>query len=1301
MIRAEYFMRDPRISHSTRLIRKPDISIILPTYCRGESGLLKRAIDSVLSQSLASFELIVMDDGSTDGTADLLSAYVKSDDRVIHVRHDNNCGLPALRVNEGLLMARGDICAYQFDDDLWANTFLANVAGELRKNPRYEVAYGLCKSTYDGSQHMLGGPFNYAQLLAGNFIANNTVVHRRTVFERLGGYDMHLVMRRLCDWDLWMRWARDAAFLSVHDEVMSTVDGGLIDSLAKTVSVDNFLVRAQMALDRNGSLRPGALKSYPIDNLDHLKHLGERKVNDAWRQQVAPFQSKFRHIWTAVRPPRPKPLHVLVVKAHFDITIDITINNFADMLAGDFVFTFVPLGRTDDAAIRCADLLLLHGASDRHAHRLAKIARKEGKAVVLLMDDDLTSRQESGLDVVSMERVIRVASMVVTYSRLAQESIQALNPRNVVMEVNIRRQWMAAAKSNLKERSSRPEPSERPVRIGFIRGWAGSEDLAVLWAAIVQASRQLGGHAEFKFWDFTPDGLEHLHSPYHCEQFTQQTAVEFERALQPSNQFELSPLDYAQYLGRLASGNLDVIIAPSAKSPLKFLEITAAGAVGIYSDVDPYRVVAEGVSGIKCQNTVEGWSAAIVKAASFLPAERNCMVGQAIEVIERDYTTEAQAPRLAATLEAAVLHGLLDPYGSKRSRKPRIAYFCHSPYLAGAEISLLRHATIAQAFQFEPLLVLPSAASTMVEEIQRSATALGIAIAYLPLTVETETDELRKLDESAVAEIRHWLQRSRIALVHSVTLMREVGAAAGRLGIPHATSLFATKSRHPASFHHCDVVQSDSLLYANRWAEVLGVPARRIMSAVPDEFFHAGPSPRTVDGNLTLGIFATLQARKGQLQAVEAVGLLKKQFGLRVHLRLHGYDHFYPDYLDACKEMARRYEISDLLSFSGFTSLAAPLCEVDILLCASDWESLPLTILEAMAAGRLVIAPNVGGIGEVVSQRTGILMPDNAPASICQAIITALQLTPDEWRNRTDLAREVVREECSKYKVAAELFRLYSQAAATQRGRSKVSGVVRTKLDLAHARLANFLVFQRHREQSLNAEIAGARTERTAAAQDAERWRMEMAAAVQDAGRWRTEMAAAVQDADRWKEALTASRRSLTDIYKDARTLPPPALQAVGLVPRSPRPSPALREQFIPLWDYCSRHFHTARASLVLGRDLNEVPYLEYEIPFDVESLRSVSLAIRPLLPRSSGLAAIEIVSSKSEILLQAHMPLADIAPGEVTEFRLPVPLTSLHKSWLLRVFVLHAEGQVPVYELAQGTLVGGPTRFFPFVLFK
>lgn len=292
-MRAEYFMRDASVSHSTRLIGKPDVSIILPTYCRGDSGLLKRAIESVLAQTFSCFELIVLDDGSVDSTADVIAEYRKADDRIIHVRHEVNCGLPALRVNEGLLMARGEFCAYQFDDDQWTNIFLERMARELRRNPTFEVAYGRCKWIIPPNVGALGGPFDYKRLVNQNYIANNTIFHRRAIFERLGAYDMHLVMRRLCDWDLWLRWSRYGPFLFV-DELVSTVEAGKAGSIGTTCVLDMLAVRAHMAFDREDRLRLTNLKSYVLNDVNHLNHLGPTKLSAIWHEQIAPYQSRFR-----------------------------------------------------------------------------------------------------------------------------------------------------------------------------------------------------------------------------------------------------------------------------------------------------------------------------------------------------------------------------------------------------------------------------------------------------------------------------------------------------------------------------------------------------------------------------------------------------------------------------------------------------------------------------------------------------------------------------------------------------------------------------------------------------------------------------------------------------------------------------------------------------------------------------------------------------------------------------------------------------------------------------------------------
>lgn len=1021
-------MQGPAVFHSRRLIREPEVSIILPTFARGDSGLLKRAIESVLRQKFQNFELIVMDDGSTDSSASVISEFVDGDDRVIHVRHDRNCGLPALRVNEGLLMARGAYCAYQFDDDQWTDEYLQTMLCRFHRDAHWEVAFGQCRFTLAGRDQLLGQPFDYSKLMSGNFIANNSLIHRREVFERLGGYDMHVLMRRLCDWDLWLRWGRKVRFHFV-DEIVSLVEGGRAESIGATASYDPFATRAHMALDRTASLRPDAMSSFVVDDLAHLSHLGIEKVSELWLRHIAPFQARFRDVWVTSDPPRPRRTHVLVTKAHFDTTVDITISNFAAALAREFAFTFIPQAQVDEAAVRSSDILLLHRTIDSHAEELVKVARMAGKAVVFLMDDDLLSLCEVSEEFSylapgsacrhSLESIIRDADLCVTYSRLMRESVEGLNPRNVLLDTNIRRAWLERAKSRLSSAVPGGEKPQGPVKIGFAGGSARREEFEVLWPAIVKASHSLGARAEFHFWGLQPDRLNELSSPFQLEPFT---------------------FSYDQYLEQLTTADFDVMIAPlfaekkakRAKCPIKFLESTAAGAIGVYSDVEPYQVVEDGVTGIKCENVASAWCAAILRAAELSHSERMRMLAQAIRRVEHDYASEAQASRVAATLKAALLHSKLLHASSQR---PRIAYFCHSPYLAGAENHLLRHAMLALEFRFEPILVLPVSCSAIQDEMQRRAEDLGIEVAYLPLSVETELNTERVLDESMIGTIQHWLERSHIALAHSVTIMRELGEATRRLNLPHAVSLYAAGRTEPAGVDHCDVVHSDSLLYANRWAGVLGVPARRILSHIPDAYFMDKAAEASLDDDrgresVSIAVFGTLQPRKGQLQAIEAVGLLRKETAQTVHLHLFGYDHFFPNYLASCVEMAEKHGVSEFVHFEGFVrDPRASLQAADILLCASDWESLPQAILEGMAAGLLVVAPNVGGITDVVSNRTGILMADNSASSIRAAIGRALALSTADWKQRTTLARSVVRRECSTFAVASELFSLYEEAA--------------------------------------------------------------------------------------------------------------------------------------------------------------------------------------------------------------------------------------------------------------------------------
>jgi glycosyltransferase involved in cell wall biosynthesis len=95
-------------------MNKPLISVILPVYNMGE--LVAGAIDSILSQTAINFELIVLNDGSTDNTADVLAAYAQRDERVVIVTNDHNLGL-IRTLNIGLDRARGDYIARQDADN--------------------------------------------------------------------------------------------------------------------------------------------------------------------------------------------------------------------------------------------------------------------------------------------------------------------------------------------------------------------------------------------------------------------------------------------------------------------------------------------------------------------------------------------------------------------------------------------------------------------------------------------------------------------------------------------------------------------------------------------------------------------------------------------------------------------------------------------------------------------------------------------------------------------------------------------------------------------------------------------------------------------------------------------------------------------------------------------------------------------------------------------------------------------------------------------------------------------------------
>lgn len=184
--------------------------MIIPTYNRALT--VAEAVSSALLQSVPPAEIIVVDDGSTDPTQAILhdrfAPAIKTGQlRIISGTH---AGVSRTR-NLGLEAAQGDIIAYLDSDNLWEVDHLLWGRMALALAPEgAQMAYTAASRHNIGAgwSDVLHNPFDAAALQEANTIDLNVVLHPRSSFETLGGFDSNL--RRLVDWDLALRYTRNA-----------------------------------------------------------------------------------------------------------------------------------------------------------------------------------------------------------------------------------------------------------------------------------------------------------------------------------------------------------------------------------------------------------------------------------------------------------------------------------------------------------------------------------------------------------------------------------------------------------------------------------------------------------------------------------------------------------------------------------------------------------------------------------------------------------------------------------------------------------------------------------------------------------------------------------------------------------------------------------------------------------------------------------------------------------------------------------------------------------------------------------
>ncbi len=235
------------------------ISVIIPTWNRVR--LLERAIGSVLAQTRPCDELIVVDDGSTDGTADLVRGMAAASGGGIRYIFQENRGAAAAR-NRGIDAATGDLLCFLDSDDWWDPAKLEIQARAMQEHPGLlvshtrEIWFRRGRRVNQKKKHDPPGGEIFDRCLAMCVVGMSTVMVRAGFFRVHGLFDESLVCCE--DYDLWLRAAVYEEFLLVPHP-LTFKDGGRPDQLSSRhrMGMDIFRIRSICNLLERVSLTAG------------------------------------------------------------------------------------------------------------------------------------------------------------------------------------------------------------------------------------------------------------------------------------------------------------------------------------------------------------------------------------------------------------------------------------------------------------------------------------------------------------------------------------------------------------------------------------------------------------------------------------------------------------------------------------------------------------------------------------------------------------------------------------------------------------------------------------------------------------------------------------------------------------------------------------------------------------------------------------------------------------------------------------------------------------------------------------
>ena len=273
----------------------PKISVIIPAF--NSEKTIQETVQSVLVQTFKDFELIVVNDGSTDSTLKILSVI---EDHRLKVFSYPNAGSNPTR-NRGFSHSSGDYIAFLDADDLWTEDKLEVQLKALQETPQAAVAYSWSDRINEFSQFLYeGGHFTadgdvYAHLLLADILENGSnPLIRREAFIRVGGFDESLPAGQ--DWDLYLRLAARYQFTNIpRPQILYRISDSSLSS-----NVSKLEAGCLQVINRAFEQAPESLQYLKQDSFANIyKYLTYKSLRGY------PHRSKglmaVKYIWLAIK----------------------------------------------------------------------------------------------------------------------------------------------------------------------------------------------------------------------------------------------------------------------------------------------------------------------------------------------------------------------------------------------------------------------------------------------------------------------------------------------------------------------------------------------------------------------------------------------------------------------------------------------------------------------------------------------------------------------------------------------------------------------------------------------------------------------------------------------------------------------------------------------------------------------------------------------------------------------------------------------------------------------------------------